>query len=139
MSANSCLPFRCSGITAIREDRSRRFLGWMAPGLDRYSSSPLFLSTWLNREGKWDLGSNANGALRAMVLTGLYDKYMPMNIMVDYLVRAVLAKDTDEAIKLGILEIDPEDVALCSFACPSKVDLVGIIRKGLDLIEEEGI
>ena len=47
--------------------------------------------------------------------------------------------ETDEAIKLGILETDPEDFALCSFACPSKVDLVGIIRKGLDLIQEEGI
>ena len=64
---------------------------------------------------------------------------MPMNIMVDYLVRAVLANDTEEAIKLGILETDPEDFALCAFACPSKMDLVGIMRKGLAAIEQEGL
>ena len=74
-----------------------------------------------------------------MVLTGLYDKYMPMNIMVDFLIRAIIANDTDEAIKLGILETDPEDFALCAFACPSKMDLVGIIRRGISMIEEEGI
>ncbi len=72
-----------------------------------------------------------------MVMTGLYDRYLPMRIMVDYLVRAVLAHDTDEAVKLGILETDPEDFALCSFACPSKMDVVGIIRNGLKEVEEE--
>jgi Na+-transporting NADH:ubiquinone oxidoreductase subunit A len=74
-----------------------------------------------------------------MVLTGLYDRYLPMNIMTDFLVRAVLARDADEAIALGLLETDPEDFALCSFVCPSKMDLCGIIRKGLDQIEKEGI
>lgn len=74
-----------------------------------------------------------------MVLTGYYDRVMPMNIMVDYLVRAVLAKDTDEAIQLGILETDPEDFALCDFICPSKTEVQAIIREGLELIEEEGI
>ena len=72
-----------------------------------------------------------------MVMTGLYDNYMPMRIMVDYLVRAALAHDTDEAVKLGILETEPEDFALCSFVCPSKMDIVGIIRNGLKEIEEE--
>ena len=74
-----------------------------------------------------------------MVLTGLYDKYQPLNIWTDYLVRAVLANDTEEAVKLGILEVEPEDFALSAFACPSKMDLVGIIRKGLQDIEKEGI
>jgi len=74
-----------------------------------------------------------------MVLTGLYDQFMPMNIMVDYLVRAILAHDTDEAVKLGLLEVAPEDVALCAFVCPSKMDLVDIIRQGLDDVEKEGI
>ena len=74
-----------------------------------------------------------------MVLTGLYDQYLPMRIMVDYLVRAVLAHDTDEAVKLGILETDPEDFALCSYVCPSKMDIMGVIRSGLKEIEEEGL
>lgn len=74
-----------------------------------------------------------------MVLTGLYDQYVPLDIMVDYLVRAVLANDTDEAIKLGILSTDPEDFALCSYVCPSKMDICGIIQQGLAEIEKEGI
>ena len=74
-----------------------------------------------------------------MVLTGHYDKVMPLNILVDFLVRAVLANDTDEAIRLGILETDPEDFALCDFVCPCKLEIQEIIRKGLDMIEEEGI
>ena len=117
----------------------RRFLGWTSPSLSQFSFMRLLPSTWLRRSHQWDLGSNLNGGLRAMVLTGHYDKVMPLNIMVDYLVRAVLAVDTDEAIALGILETDPEDFALCEFICPSKVNLQAIIRQGLDAIEEEGV
>ncbi len=133
------LPFYCRGLTVIAEDKSRHLLGWLAPGLNRFSHSPLFMSTWLRGNDEWALGSNTNGGHRSMVLTGHYDKYLPMNIMVDYLVRAVIANDTDEAITLGILETDPEDFSLCSFVCPSKMDLGGIIRRGLDMIEAEGI
>jgi Na+-transporting NADH:ubiquinone oxidoreductase subunit A len=64
---------------------------------------------------------------------------MPLNIMVDYLIRAVLATDTDEAIALGILETDPEDFALCDVICPSKIEVQEIISRGLRMIEEEGI
>jgi Na+-transporting NADH:ubiquinone oxidoreductase subunit A len=126
-------------ITVIPEDRSRHFLGWLAPGVNLFSASKTFLSGWLGGRREWSLGTSQHGELRPMVLTGLYDKYMPMNIMVDYLVRAVLANDTEEAIKLGILETDPEDFALCAVACPSKMDLVGIVRRGLVDIEKEGI
>lgn len=139
LAAGAHLPFRAHGITVIAEDRSREFLGWLAPGLSKRSHSRLFLSTWVGGGRTWDLGSSRHGSLRAMVMTGLYDRFMPINIMVDYLVRAVLANDTDEAIKLGILETVPEDFALCAFACPSKMDLVGIIQKGLDTIKKEGL
>ena len=111
--ADGFLPFTARGFTVLPEDRERHFLGWLAPGGKRYSLSPAFLSSWTKRGQSWALGTNKNGSGRAMVLTGLYDQYLPMNIMVDYLVRAVLANDTDEAIKLGILETDPEDFALC--------------------------
>lgn len=132
------LRFMDSGLTLLPEDRSRHFLGWLAPGLTLFSDSRTFLSRWFNRRSEWALATNQHGSPRAMVLTGLYDRYMPMNIMVDFLVRAVLAHDTEEAVKLGILETDPEDFALCAFACPSKTDLMGIIRQGLDEIEREG-
>lgn len=129
-----------TGYTVLAEDRTRHLLGWAMPGFSYFSASRAFLSTWLGGlKREWALGTNQHGELRPMVLTGLYDKYMPMNIMVDYVVRAVLANDTEEAIKLGILETLPEDYAVCAFACPSKMDLVGIIRKGLAEIEKEGI
>lgn len=133
------LPFLTRGITVLPEDRSRHLLGWLDPGASRYSHSRAFLSTWVARSRSWALGTNENGGHRAMVLTGLYDRYMPMNIMVDYLVRAVLANDTEEAVRHGILETMPEDFGLCTFVCPSKNDIGSIISRGLALIEREGI
>lgn len=129
----------CSAITILAEGREQFFMGWMAPGINKLSASRAYLSGWNGHKRKWDLTTNTNGGYRAMVFTGLYDKYMPLNIMVDYLVRAVLAHDTDEAISLGILETDPEDFALCAYVCPSKMDISGVIRQGLEEIEKEGI
>jgi Na+-transporting NADH:ubiquinone oxidoreductase subunit A len=129
-----------TAFTVLKEDRERHLLGWLMPGFKYFSVSRAFVSPWLGGLNKeWALGTNQHGELRPMVLTGVYDKYMPLNIMVDYVVRAVLANDTEEAVKLGILETLPEDYALCAFACLSKMDLVGIIRKGLADIEKEGI
>ena len=135
----SSLRFQDSGVCVLPEGRERHVLGWIAPGWNLFSWSPSFLSTWLRRGAKWALDTNRRGSPRAMVLTGLYDRYVPMRIMTDYLVRAVLAHDVDEAVKLGLLEVDPEDFALCAFACPSKMDLVGIIRRGLAEAEKEGV
>jgi Na+-transporting NADH:ubiquinone oxidoreductase subunit A len=139
VAADGSLPFLAGGLTVLREDPERRFLGWMAPGFGQYSASALFPSRWLSPRKAWDLGTNLNGGHRAMVATGLYDRVLPMNILVDQLVRAVLAHDVEEAVQLGLLEVDPEDFALCSFVCPSKTDLVGIIRKGLDEAAAEGL
>ncbi len=133
------LRFYQSSITAIPKNRERHLLGWLSPGWGQFSASRLFLSTWFRRVEAWDLNTNLNGSHRTMVITGIYDKYLPMKIMVDYLVRAALAHDTDETVKLGILETDPEDFALCSYVCPSKMDIMSIIRKGLTEVEEEGL
>lgn len=139
--ADSFLRFYDHGFTVLPEDRERHFMGWLAPGHNRLSASRTFVSKWFgwDKSKTWSLGTNQRGEHRPMVLTGLYDQYIPMNIMADYLVRAVLAKDADEAIALGLLETDPEDFALSAFVCPSKMDLCGIIRKGLDQVEKEGI
>ena len=138
-SQDASLHFLDTAITVLPEDRERHYLGWIMPGLTVFSQSRTFLSRWLRPKATWSLGTNTHGSKRTMVLTGLYDRFMPMNIMVDYLVRAILAHDTDEAVKLGLLEVAPEDVALCAFVCPSKMDLVDIIRQGLDEVEKEGI
>jgi Na+-transporting NADH:ubiquinone oxidoreductase subunit A len=114
-------------------------MGWTMPGLRKMSFSRLFASSWLLGNPDWYIGTNLHGEERAMVLTGYYDKVMPLNIMVDFLIRAVLAGDTDESIALGILETDPEDFALCDVICPSKIEVQELIDKGLRQIEEEGI
>ncbi|OVE73372.1 NADH:ubiquinone reductase (Na(+)-transporting) subunit A, partial [bacterium B17] len=139
VALDACTHFYQSSLTVVPEGRERYFLGWMEPGFNQYSFMRTCVSTFLNKQRKWNLTTNRKGGLRAMVLTGHYDKVMPMNIMVDYLVRAVLAGDTDEAISLGILETDPEDFALCDFICPCKLEVQEIIRKGLKMIEDEGI
>jgi Na+-transporting NADH:ubiquinone oxidoreductase subunit A len=137
--ADGALGFDQSVITVIPEGRERRFLGWLAPGFGQLSFLPAFASAVTGRGRRWALDTNRHGGHRAMVLTGLYDQVMPLDIMVDFLVRAVLAGDTEEAIKLGILETVPEDFGLCDFVCPCKTEIQAIIRQGLEQIETEGL
>ncbi|MCE9616660.1 MAG: Na(+)-translocating NADH-quinone reductase subunit A [Lentisphaerae bacterium] len=139
VASEGSLRFGQSALTVIPEGRERRFLGWLALGVDRLSFTPAYLSSWISRGQSWALNTNRNGGERAMVLTGHYDKVVPLNIMTDFLVRAVLAGDTEEAIKLGLLEVDPEDFALCDFVCPCKMEIQDIIRRGLEQVEAEGI
>jgi len=139
VSGDGYMPLHAAGLTVLPENRSRRFLGWLTPGWDRFSYSPLFLSHWRSKAREWRLSTNDSGGWRAMFATGIYDRFLPMDILVDFLVRAVLAHDTDEAVQLGILETLPEDFALCAYACPSRTDLVSIIQDGLDEIEAEGL
>jgi Na+-transporting NADH:ubiquinone oxidoreductase subunit A len=109
------------------------------PGMFQYSSHRVNLSSFLGFTHRWRLGTNLHGSHRAMVVTGWMDRHQPMNVMTDYLIRACLAHDTDEMIQLGILETDPEDFALAAFVDPHKTDVCGIIKRGLEEIEEEGI
>ncbi len=138
VTLNDALRWRDSSFTILPENRERSFLGWLAPGFNLFSRSRAFAAAWLPRQRPWALDTSQHGELRPMILTGLYDRYLPMNIMTDFLIRAVLAHDTEEAIQLGILETDPEDFALCAMVCPSKMDLPGLIRQGLEEIEKEG-
>ena len=135
---DSHLRFGASAVNVVAEDRERHLVGWMMPGWKQYSRTPLYLSTFVRRGARWALGTNLHGGVRAMVTTGLYDQVLPMRIRSDFLVRAILAKEIEEAVKLGILEVDPEDFALPAFLCPSKMDLVGIVRQGLRDVETEG-
>jgi len=139
IESDAHLRLQQSAINVIPADQERYFLGWTMPGFGHMSFSRLFASTWLPGKQDFNLGTNLHGEERALVLTGHYDKVMPLNIMVDFLIRAVLAGDTDEAISLGILETDPEDFALCDVICPSKIEVQELISEGLRQIEEEGI
>ncbi|MBI5150379.1 MAG: Na(+)-translocating NADH-quinone reductase subunit A [Candidatus Omnitrophica bacterium] len=133
------LRFYDSQVTVVPAGGQRTLLGWMSPGLDKYSFSKTFVSSFLpSSQGEVSLTTDKNGSDRAIVLNDIYDQFVPLDIMTYFLLKAVISGDIEEAERLGILECDEEDFALCSFACPSKTDVGGIIREGLDLIEKEG-
>lgn len=131
------LCFYDSQVTAIPEGGKRHFLGWLTPGFQDYSFSKTFVSSFLPQR-EVSLDTDTHGSHRAIVMNQVYDDLVPLDIMTFFLLRAVIGGDIEEAEKLGILECDEEDFALCSFACPSKTDVGAIIKGCLDTIEKEG-
>lgn len=123
-------------VTAIPEGGKREFLGWLMPGPDKYTFSQTYLSA-LNARGEFSLDTGKKGSDRAIVLNHIYDDLITLEIPTYFLLRAIFAGDVDEAERLGILECDEEDFALCAFACPSKTEVGQIIRQGLNIIEKE--
>lgn len=130
------LSFYKPDLTLIPEGTQRHFLGWITPGLNKLSFSKAFLSS-LAPTHEYEVNTNVHGSLRAIVATDVYDRYMPLDIYAEALVKSVIGEDIDLAEQLGILECDPEDFALASFMDPSKLDVCGIIRNGLDMIKKE--
>ncbi len=89
-------------------------------------------------KAEYDLDCRTNGGERPIVNIGAWEKVTPLDIYPTYLVRAIQAGDLEEALALGLLEVTEEDVALCTYADPCKIEIGEIIRKGLDLFEAEG-
>lgn len=137
VGAEGFVGFYHSQVTAIPEGGQREFLGWLRPGLDKYTFSRTYLSA-LKIDSEFSLDTGKKGSDRAIVLNNIYDDLITLQIPTYFLLRAILSGDVDEAERLGILECDEEDFALCSFACPSKTEVGQIIRHGLDTIEREG-
>ena len=123
-------------VSIITEGNYSEFFGWLLPGLHKYSLSRTFFS-WLSSQKEYDLDSNTHGEERAYVMTGQYESYMPIDIFPVQLIKAILIEDIELMENLGIYEVDPEDFALCEYACTSKVPVQSIIRRGLDLIKKE--
>ena len=124
-------------ISAIPEQRGQEFLGWLTPGAESYSTVNTFISKLIPGK-KFSLGSSTNGSDRAMVPIGLYERVMPMDIMPTFLLRALLVSDIEGAQQLGCLELDEEDLALCTFVCPGKAEYGPLLRGVLTTIEKEG-
>jgi len=124
-------------ISVIAEGSPREFLSWMRPGHKKYSALRAYASTWLHK-GDYDLTSSQNGSPRAMVSTGSFERIMPLDILPTVLLKALLVRDTDSAQQLGALELDEEDLALCSFVCNGKYNYGPHLRKALDEIEANG-
>jgi Na+-transporting NADH:ubiquinone oxidoreductase subunit A len=124
-------------LTLIPENRERRFLGWIAPGVNAFSFSKTFLSALFPKKS-YSFDTNRHGGQRAFVQTGLFEQVIPMDIYPDYLLRSILAEDIPEMEALGLYEVVEEDLALCAYIDPSKNDINTIVRQGLDLLEREG-
>jgi len=130
------LGFYDSSITVLPEGGEREFIGMLRPGtaMSRYSLTNAFLGTL---KGGYDFNTLKNGSERYMVPINSWEEVLPMDILPNPLYRAILVEDVEEMEQLGIYECEEEDFALCSFACPSKIDLGKTIRDGLDLMERE--
>lgn len=123
-------------VSVLPEDRRREFLGWLNPGLNRFSVKRTVLSRFL--PGRvCNFTTSTNGEVRAIIPTGNYERVMPLDIMPLFLIKALAVQDLDEAERLGCLELDEEDLALCAYVCPSKQEFGPMLRRTLDLIEEE--
>jgi Na+-transporting NADH:ubiquinone oxidoreductase subunit A len=124
-------------ISALGEDRERKFLGWLAPGAGIYSTIGAFVSRWLPSKD-FDFTTTTNGSHRAMVPIGMFERVMPLDIMPTFLLRSLLVGDVERSEELGCLELHEEDLALCSFVSPGKEDYGVALRNVLTDIWQEG-
>ena len=123
-------------ITAIPEGDTYEMLGWAMPRFNKFSVSRAYLS-WLMPWRKYNLNTNMNGGERAFVMSDTYGKYLPMDIYPVHLIKACLANDLDKMENLGIYEVIEEDLALCEFVCPSKIEIQQVLRNGINLMMKE--
>jgi Na+-transporting NADH:ubiquinone oxidoreductase subunit A len=125
-------------VTVLPEGGRREFLGWLNPAGEKVSATRAFLSSFSSAARRYVLTTSQNGSPRAMVPIDSYERVMPLDILPVQLLRALIVGDTDEAQKLGALELDEEDLALCTFVCPGKYDYGPVLRERLEQIEREG-
>ncbi|MEY2963729.1 MAG: hypothetical protein RL754_990 [Bacteroidota bacterium] len=130
------MSFGKSQITAIPEGNQTEFFGWVLPGFGKFSMNRAFWA-WLFPNRKYNLDTNMHGEERAFVVTGEYEKFIPMDIYPQQLLRSILIRDIEKMEQLGIYEVVPEDFALAEVACTSKIDLQSTVREGLDFMRKE--
>ena len=124
-------------VSVLLEGNDRPLLHYCVAGKNRFSAMPIYISNLLGKKF-WDFTTTTNGSERAMVPVGAYEKVMPLDILPTQLLRALIVGDTAVAQQLGALELDEEDLALCTFVCPGKYEYGPILRDNLDRIEKEG-
>ncbi len=122
-------------VSALAEGRERELLGWQTPGFNNFSIINLYVSKLIPGK-KFGFTTTTNGSPRSMVPIGMYEKVMPLDILPTQLLRALYVRDTESAAALGALELDEEDLALCTFADPGKTDYGPILRDNLTRIEK---
>ncbi|HBL5506830.1 TPA: Na(+)-translocating NADH-quinone reductase subunit A [Enterobacter hormaechei] len=124
-------------VSVVLEGREKELFGWVLPGAEKYSVTRTTLGHFL-RHKLFNFSTSTNGGERAMVPIGNYERVMPLDILPTVLLRDLLAGDTDGAQALGCLELDEEDLALCTYVCPGKYEYGPVLREVLTRIEQEG-
>ncbi len=124
-------------VTVIREGREKEFFGWAMPGANKFSVTRAFISAFFPKKS-YAMTTTTGGSERAIMPIGLYERVMPLDILPTQLIRALVTGDTDTAQKLGALELDEEDLALCTYVCAGKYEYGPILRENLTRIEKEG-
>lgn len=134
---NSYLATNVSEVTAIPEgDDKNEMFGWILPRFNHFSMNRSYFS-WLLGKKEYKLDARIKGGERRMIMSGEYDKVLPMDIYGEFLIKAIIAEDIDKMEQLGIYEVCPEDFALAEFVDSSKLELQKIVRRGLDMLCKE--
>ena len=137
ISANGFLGAFHSQVTVIPEGSDvHEMFGWIMPRFNEFSTSRSYFS-WLMGKKEYTLDARVKGGERHMIMSNEYDRVLPMDIMPEYMIKAIIAGDIDRMEQLGIYEVAPEDFALCEFVCSSKMELQRIVRDGLDMLRRE--
>jgi len=123
-------------VSVLREGRERPLLGYLSPGVNRHSVMGIYISG-IDKSKRHAMSTSTQGSDRAMVPIGAYEKIMPLDILPTQLLRALIVGDLETAQNLGALELDEEDLALCSYVCPGKYEYGPILRDNLTRIEKE--
>ena len=127
-----------SEITVIPEgDNVDEMLGWILPRTNDFSVSRSYFSWLFGKNKEYALDARVKGGERHMIMSGEYDKVLPMDIYAEYLIKAIIAGDIDSMEQLGIYEVAPEDFAVAEFVDSSKLELQHIVRQGLDMLRKE--
>ena len=124
-------------ISVLLEGKTREFMGWLSPGANKHSNLGIYISNLLSGR-LFDFTTTTNGSQRAMVPIGSYENVMPLDMLPTQLLRALIMGDTQTAQDLGCLELEEEDLALCTYVCPGKYEYGPILRDNLTRIEKEG-
>lgn len=136
-TADGYLSAAANVVTVIPEgDDVHEMLGWIMPRFNDYSTSRSYFS-WLMCKKEYTMDARIKGGERHMIMSGEYDRVFPMDILPEYLIKAIIAGDIDRMEALGIYEVAPEDFALCEFVDSSKLELQRIVRQGLDALRKE--
>ncbi|WP_372881846.1 Na(+)-translocating NADH-quinone reductase subunit A [Psychromonas sp.] len=136
-SAHAYLGRYHNQISALVEGYEKELFGWGVPGSNKHSVSNVFISA-LNKAKSFAFTTSTGGSKRAMVPIGQYERIMPLDILPTMLLRDLIVGDSDGAQALGCLELDEEDLALCTYVCPGKYDYGSVLRTNLSKIEKEG-